>query len=249
MADQTPLHSSPLAVAGDEDTGRYEPADVRAPFARRLDRALLRRLAAVRGLTATASDVLDDLGCPLVVAGDILQPRLRAGATIAGQAVTLRYLPERRAVLLPETRLTTSRLAHEVAFEACKPGDVLVIDACGIEGVSTFGGMASSKGAAAGLSGIVVDGGIRDIDQINAVGLPAWSRSITPRTGKWRLEAVAVNAPICCGGEQVQAGDLVLADDSGVCFIPLDVAERAIPEIFAVAEREEKNLPKGVTAA
>jgi regulator of RNase E activity RraA len=192
---------------------------------------------------------MDDIGCPLVVAGDILQPRLRAGAAIAGQAVTLRYLPERRAVLLPDTRRTTSRLAHEIAFSMCERGDVLVIDACGIEGISTFGGMASSKAAAAGIAGIVVDGAIRDIDQINAVGLPAWSRSITPRTGKWRLEAVAVNTPICCGGEQVQPGDLVLADESGVCFIPLEVADGAIPEIFAVAEREENNLPKGVTAA
>jgi regulator of RNase E activity RraA len=108
--------------------------------------------------------------------------------------------------------------------------------------------MASSKAAAAGLSGIVVDGAIRDIDQINIVGLPAWSRSITPRTGKWRLEAVAVNTPVCCGGEQVWPGDLVLADDSGVCFIPIDVVDRAIPEILAVAEREENNLRQGGTA-
>lgn len=215
---------------------------------RRLDQDLLDRLAQLPGLTPTASDVLDGLGCQLVVSGDVLQPRV-PGRSVAGHAVTLRYLPERRAVLLPETRREPSRLAHESAFAACETGDVLVIDACGIEGISTLGGMAAIKAARAGVAGVVVDGGIRDLDEIRAVGVPAWSRSITPRTGKWRLEAVAVNGPVCCRGVQVLPGDLVLADDSGVCFIPIEIADVAVAEILVVGERESAALREQVPTA
>jgi 4-hydroxy-4-methyl-2-oxoglutarate aldolase len=238
-----------LPVAGDEQTGDYVPSEVvprnREP---RLGDDVLARLARVPGLTATASDVLDGLGCPLVVPGDVLVPRLESAA-VAGHATTLRYLPERRCVHLPETRRTPPRLAHETAFEMCERGDVLVVDACGIAGTSTFGGMAAVTAVQHGVAGIVVDGAIRDLDEIREVGLPAWSRSITPRTGKWRLEAVAVNAPVCCGGQQVVPGDVVLADASGVCFIPTELTERAVAEIFAVAEREGARLREDMTAA
>jgi 4-hydroxy-4-methyl-2-oxoglutarate aldolase len=228
-------------VAGDENTGDHTPAQIGDPPARRLDDGLLRRLAALPGLTATASDVLDGMGCALVVPGDDLVPRVNGGV-VAGHAITLRYLPERPIEPRGELTRASSRLAHRVAFAACAPGDVLVVDAAGTKGISTFGGMAALRARELGIAGLVVDGAIRDLDEIRAVGLPAWSRSITPRTGKWRLEAVGVNVPVCCGGYQVVSGDLVLADASGVCFIPIELADQAVEEILEVAGREAAQL-------
>jgi 4-hydroxy-4-methyl-2-oxoglutarate aldolase len=231
------------AVAGDETTGRFVPPDVRPSSWRRLDPHLLAKLAELSGLTPTASDVLDELGIALVVGADVLQPRV-PGARVAGQAVTLRYLPERRApssFVAPERG---SRLAHHVAYDLCEPGDVLIIDAGGATTESTFGGMAALDASRRQLGGIVVDGAIRDIDQIGSLGLPAWSRSVTPRTGKWRLECVQVNGPVGCAGVHVQPGDLVLADASGVCFVPLELADEAIGEILEVATREAGHMAR-----
>jgi 4-hydroxy-4-methyl-2-oxoglutarate aldolase len=238
--------SKTLPVAGDETTGQFIPADVRESDWPRLDRALLTKLAELPGLTPTASDVMDELGVSLVVGADVLRPRLE-GARVVGQAVTLRYLPERRAASSLEEPGASSRLAHHVAFKYCRKGDVLVIDAAGAPTVSCFGGMAALEAVRQGVSGLVADGAIRDIDQIGGLGLPTWSRSVTPRTGKWRLEAVQVNAPICCGGHQVVSGDLVLADANGVCFIPIELAEKAIVEILDVGTREARHLGPGAS--
>ena len=63
-------------------------------------------------------------------------------------------------------------------------------------------------------------GGVRDIPHSRSIDYPIWSSEITPATGKWRLETVEINGPIEIFGVRVVAGDLVLADDTGVCFIP-----------------------------
>jgi regulator of RNase E activity RraA len=83
-----------------------------------------------------------------------------------------------------------------------------------------MGGFAAEEAITAGVNAVIVDGAIRDLSEIVAVNLSVWSRGITPITGKSRLEAVAVNGTISCVGVQVQPGDLVIADDSGLCFVP-----------------------------
>jgi regulator of RNase E activity RraA len=98
--------------------------------------------------------------------------------------------------------------------------------------------MAALAASKAGIAGCVVDGAVRDLAEIRAVGLPVWSRSLTPRTGKWRLEAVAINEPVMCGGVQVHAGDLMVADESGICFFPLPFAAQAVARIIEVAAAE-----------
>ncbi len=184
---------------------------------------------------------MDELGLPLVVGADTLQPRV-PGTRIVGQVVTLRYLPERRSHRAGAEADATPRLAHHVAFGLCEHGDVLVVEAPGTVPVSCFGGMAALEASRRGLAGVIVDGAIRDLDEIAALGLPTWSRAVTPRTGKWRLEAAQINAPVCCGGVHVVPGDLVLADINGVCFIPIDVAERVIERTLEVATREMGHL-------
>jgi regulator of RNase E activity RraA len=90
----------------------------------------------------------------------------------------------------------------------------------------------------AGLSGFVVDGAIRDIDEYLAIGFPVWSRALTPLTGKGRLEGVSINAPVSCGGHQICTGDLVLADGTGVCFIPAELAETLVERVLDAGKAE-----------
>ena len=68
----------------------------------------------------------------------------------------------------------------------------------------------------------IVMGGVRDIAHSRAVGYPVWSTDITPATGKWRIETVEINGDVQLADIRVAPGDLVVADDTGVCFIPGD---------------------------
>jgi regulator of RNase E activity RraA len=174
---------------------------------------------------------MEEFGGALVVGADVLRQRTTP-ARVVGQAVTLRYVPK----VSDDGGL--SRLAHSVAFDQCADGDVLVIDAAGIASASCFGGMAALEAARHGIAGTIVDGAIRDVDQMEAMGFPVWARAVTPRTGRSRLEAAQINAPISCAECVVAAGDLVLADASGVCFIPLEAAEQALVKIISVASHE-----------
>ena len=204
---------------------------------RRLPPELLQRLRQLQGASPTASDVLDELGFSLAVPADVIAPRHAAGVVV-GQVLTVRYLPERRAFAAAEVRDRPSRLAHHSVYSLAEPGDVVVIDAHGTPGLSVIGGIAAQAARRAAVSGLVVDGAVRDLVEIRSLGLPVWSRSLTPRTGKWRLEAVAINEPVMCGGVQVVPGDLMIGDESGICFIPVEVAEAAANRICEVADAE-----------
>jgi 4-hydroxy-4-methyl-2-oxoglutarate aldolase len=75
---------------------------------------------------------------------------------------------------------------------------------------------------------------VRDIAHSRALGYPVWASDITPVTGKWRLETVEINGPIQIGEVRVAPGDLVVADDTGVCFIPRDI----VLEVLEGAEKK-----------
>jgi len=238
---QTPFSSS-RQVAGDLSTGRFSPdAVLSRPSIARLDTALLHELRAVGGLAATASDVLDELGYRLAVPATTLVPRLPSAGRVVGNVLTLRYLPTRREPSDARLADEPSRLAHHSVFAQTEPGDVVVIDAGGLP-VSTLGGMAARSALAQGVGACIVDGAVRDVDELAAVGFPVWSRLVTPITGKWRLEATSVNAPIACAGVQVRPGDLALADETGVCFVPGEVAAEAAARILAVHRSESEVL-------
>ena len=104
--------------------------------------------------------------------------------------------------------------AHNLAL----PGDVVVID--GVAGISNMGGISAQTGKRQGEAGAIVFGGVRDVAHSRSVGYPVWSTEVTPVTGKWRIETVEINGEIEVAGVRVAPGDIVLADDTGVCFIP-----------------------------
>jgi 4-hydroxy-4-methyl-2-oxoglutarate aldolase len=96
-----------------------------------------------------------------------------------------------------------------------------------------MGGVSASIGKRQGEAGAIVDGAVRDIDHSRAIGYPIWSASVSPITGKWRIETMAVNAPVDIAGIEVRPGDLVVADECGVCFVPYARAA----EVLAIAQR------------
>jgi regulator of RNase E activity RraA len=229
--------SGVFSIAGDVGVGEYVPPVKVLPSWPRVSEDLLRRIRSLPGAASTASDLLDELGVAMVTDG--IFPRHVHGV-VAGHVLTLAYLPERRAISDPQLRRTPSRLTHHKVFEMAQPGDVVVIDVRGIAGLSVLGGMAATSARVAGVSGCIVDGGVRDLDEVRETGLSLWSRALTPRTGKWRLEATAINQAVMCGGVHVEPGDIAIADETGICFIPVDDAENTLRRIVEVAEDEQR---------
>ena len=224
-----------FGIAGDVGVGDHQPALKILPSWPRVPEELLDRIRSLPGAASSASDLLDELGVAMVTDGIV--PRQVRGV-VAGHVLTLSYLPERRAISDPQLRRTPSRLGHHTVFGLAQPGDVVVIDVRGNPGLSVLGGIASAAARKAGVSGCIVDGGVRDLDEVREAGLSLWSRAVTPRTGKWRLEATAINQAAVCGGVQVRPGDVAIADETGVCFIPVENAENILRRIAEIAEAE-----------
>jgi regulator of RNase E activity RraA len=114
----------------------------------------------------------------------------------------------------------------------------------GVAGISSMGGISASVGKRQGEAGAVVDGAVRDIDHSRRIGYPLWASGVTPITGKWRIETVAVNKPVMIAGIDVHPGDLVVADECGVCFVPHARAAEVLAVAQRIARSEQARLAK-----
>src|SRR6516162_523184 len=200
-------------------TGRIAPERIRLMRTPQPPAGAVERFKALGDPTGIVSDAMDELGVPAgVVGAHLLRPTI-AGTTIVGPALTLRNVLQ-RADPLAGAREGVNRMAEFEAHNLASPGDVLVIQ--GVAGMSNMGGISALTGKRQGEAGAVVMGGIRDVAHSRAVGYPLWASEITPATGKWRLETVEINGAIEIASVRVEPGDLVVADDTGVCFIPRD---------------------------
>jgi 4-hydroxy-4-methyl-2-oxoglutarate aldolase len=162
------------------------------------------------------SDIMDELGITGVVAGSLLKPTM-PGSCIVGPALTVRNMVQREHAY-ETARRHVNRMAEFEAHNLALPGDIVVIE--GVPGISNMGGISAQTGKRQGEAGAIVCGGVRDVAHSRSVGYPVWSTEVTPVTGKWRIETVEINGEIEVAGVRVAPGDIVLADDTGVCFIP-----------------------------
>jgi 4-hydroxy-4-methyl-2-oxoglutarate aldolase len=135
-----------------------------------------------------------------------------------------------------------SGLGEVEAHNLAEPGDVLVIQ--GVAGISSMGGVSASVGKRQGEAGAIVDGAVRDIDHSRRIGYPIWCSGVSPMTGKWRIQTVAINRPVSIAGVGVRPGDLVIADEVGVCFVPCERAAEVLAVAQRLARREEERLAK-----
>jgi 4-hydroxy-4-methyl-2-oxoglutarate aldolase len=208
--------------------GSFVPERVASVETDAPDRALVLRLETVGGLSAAAADALDRRGFRLTVAAAQVPP-LGDGQAVVGRALTLRYLPARKEV---SAREPLGRLAHRTAYDLASAGDILVISAPASIDASVMGGEALAAAQTAGIAAIVVDGAVRDIDELLAVGVPVWAHRRTPLTGRGRIDAAEINGPVEIAGVQVVPGDVVFADASGITFVPAELFVEIADEIL-----------------
>jgi len=187
---------------------------------------LLQRLSALD--SCGVSDALDSFGLSGVADG---LERRSTREKVVGRVRTMKL-----AAGLPlegsRTHLGTR------SIEEAKDTDVIVVEQkTGIR-AACWGGVLSHAAKQRGIRGIVVEGPVRDVDEFREVGMPVFSRDITPTTARGRIHEAAINVDVEIGNVTVSPGDLVIADGTGVVFIPADAAEAIVAAAEKIVARE-----------
>lgn len=209
-------HKASAGFLPDERIGALPPP---------IEPEVLERFRRLSDLSGTLSDVLDKMGLRGVVGASRLRPTI-ADARIIGRAITVRNTVQRldpyAAIAQDDNRMCEVEGLHQAG-----PGDVLVIQ--GVREVSNMGGIMAHVARRQGVVGAVVDGAVRDVGYSRGLGFPIWSSDISPVTGKFRCITQEINRTVQVGGVTVHPGDLVVADETGVCFLPQALIEQVLP--------------------
>ena len=225
------------------------PADaIRMLEIPRLPKSVIKAFAALTDLTGTISDAMDAIGLVGAIPASVLRPAL-PGKRMVGQAITVRNV-ERREQIHRAAREGNNTMGETEAYNLAEQGDVIVIE--GLTGCSNMGGQSATIAHREGCAGAVIDGSFRDPDASREAGFPIWSRGATQITGKWRLQTVEINGAVHIAGVQVRAGDLVCADEAGVCFVPREHLEAVLAEsrkIDSADDQRKADIARGVDVA
>jgi 4-hydroxy-4-methyl-2-oxoglutarate aldolase len=192
------------------------------------DPALLAKFDAV-AKCYSASCVFADAQYRQNVMDSEIRPSFRA--KVVGQALTVQLSP---GDLVDPLK----------ALEMGKPGDIIVVDAGGDRQTSVCGGLMGGLAKNRGIRAMVIDGAGRDVDELEEIGWPIWTRAITARGTHTmfseRKEELSINVPIQCGGVLVNPGDFIVADTIGVVVVPLAQATEVVAKAREQADREQK---------
>jgi regulator of RNase E activity RraA len=160
-------------------------------------------------------------------------------AKFAGRAVTALM---RQAT--PEQASPTLSAKHSVEMiDNAKPGEVGVLAIENGLDVAGLGGLMGTAARARGMAGVIIDGGVRDVGEVRALGLPVFARSVVPSSSVGRDATVDRNVPVQCAGVEVRPGDIVVAGEDGVVAVPSDRALEVLKRANEIDQRESKMVP------
>lgn len=178
--------------------------------------------------TASVADACEQVGGRGYLSGSI---RPFVSGKLVGPAVTVREVPAEGA----------GAPVHALqAIDEAAPGSVICIDAGGAD-VAVWGGLMTAGAVANGLAGAVLDGGVRDVEEINRdFGLPVFARSSVSATTVGRYKTISLNEPVTCGGVTIAPGDLIVGDSDGVVRVPAEHVDEVLKLALDIEEREKE---------
>ena len=150
--------------------------------------------------------------------------RVVPGSRVAG--------PARTALCMPgDNTMVHALVAH------ARPGDVLVLTSAEPAPVAFVGDLLATQAQAQGVAGILVDGAVRDLDELAELGLPIWTRFVRAQ-GATKGDVGKLDIPVVVGGAEIRPGDLVVMDCDGAVVVPADRVDEMLPVARERAERE-----------